>query len=201
MRRKIPFESLTLSQTSPTDDATCPIVNTGKHEFPTIPSNEHSFYKHLDPLVSTTQMTHINFISNEKISNVVGGNIEKRSKCHHFLPKSIPTKGPLHFPRCTNNPPLIYRKILDAIPYKSYTTTYGTHYDYVLTNLIPWHTDAKFPTVFKLSRNDIYKTPSMYRTEQCHVGTGWPIRAAINLGPIKMSPTVERACVEFHSRF
>ncbi|KAF7414251.1 hypothetical protein HZH68_002740 [Vespula germanica] len=187
VRRKIPFESSTLSQTSPTDDATCPIVDTGKHEFPTIPLNELSFYKHLDPLVTTTQMTHINFTSNEKISSV-GKNIEKRSKCHHFLPKTIPTKGPLSYPRCTDNPPLVYPKRLCVIPYKAYTTTYSTHYDYVLTNLLPWHTVVKFPTVFKLSRNDVYKTPSMYRTEQCHVGTGWPIRAAINLGPIKLNP-------------
>ncbi|KAL2720391.1 uncharacterized protein V1478_010657 [Vespula squamosa] len=188
VRRKIPFESLTLSQTSPTDDATCPIVDTGKHEFPTISSNELSFYKHLDPMVSTTQMTHINFKSKGKISSD-GKSIEKRSKCHHFLPKSIPTKGPLPYPRCTSNPPLIYRKRFCLIPYKAYTTTYSTHYDYVLTNLIPWHTVVKFPTVFKLSRNDVYKTPSMYRTEQCHVGTGWPIRAAINLGPMNPRPS------------
>ncbi|KAI4491756.1 hypothetical protein M0804_003148 [Polistes exclamans] len=188
MTRTIPFGSWTLSQSSPTDDAICPIVNTGKHEFPTIALNKLGFYKHLDPLVSITKMTHINFTTNQRASNVVGKNINKKSKCHNFLPKSIPTKGPLPFPRCTPNPPLIYPKRLCVIPYKGYTSTYKTHYDYVLTNLTSYHAVAKFPTVFKLSRNDVYKTPSMYCTEQCHVGTGWPIRAAIDLGPIKMRP-------------
>ncbi|KAI4489522.1 hypothetical protein M0802_011057 [Mischocyttarus mexicanus] len=188
MRRTIPFGSRTLSQTSPTEDAICPIVNTGKHEFPTISSNEFSSCKHLDPLVSTNKMTHIDFTSNKIIDNVVGSNIKKQSKCHNFLSKSVPKKGPLSFPRCTPNPPLIYPKRLCTIPYKGYTSTYKTHYDYVLTNLISRHAVTRFPTVFKLSRNDIYKTPSMYRTEQCHVGTGWPISAAIDQGTVKVHP-------------
>jgi hypothetical protein len=46
-----------------------------------------------------------------------------------------------------------------------------------------WECEAQLPATMALwSPQEMLSAPNMYRTEYCHIGTGWPVREVIDTG-------------------
>ena len=151
-----------------------------------IPLNETSSCKLLDNYVSTTHLNHVNFSESQR-------NISKNdiiTYCNTTgLPKtrgtqvSIPIGSYSHKDAKTSY--RVFPRQFCHVPYSGNTTTYKKNYGYVIKNPVSFKYDIEFPVQYKLTKGDILTTPGMYCTEKYHLGTGWPLRAVLDLGRVQ----------------
>ena len=171
----------------PAKEYTCAIQILGKDEFPSIPLNESSSYKLLDNYVSTTHLTHVNF--SEKQRNGIAKKDVITYSDGLGEPKVRGTRIQQNFgPYFQKNSRTLYRqfpKQFCRVPYSGKTSTYSKDYRHVATNLSDFEYDFEFPVLYKLTEGDILSVPGMYCTEQSHVGSGWSLRAVIDVGRTK----------------
>lgn len=151
---------------------TCPLKLRSKDQF-IIPSQESSFQKLLDIYATTVQLTHTDFFGNQK--NVISNNFnDKPVDKNRGLQKSYSQFNPQE--------KTLYRQFprtFSRLPHSGNISTYKK--DYKQTFSCDSELDSDFPILCKLTKSDIFTVPGMYSTENCHLGTGWPVRAAVGI--------------------
>lgn len=176
-------------QKSPVEESGCPVRALGREEFPSVPANEPGYSKHLDIFVSTTQLGHPRFTLNQQ-NGVARKDIRTfydtngTPKCRGFGPKATMPIG-AYFHRNKTEEDRVRQKSICRVPYFGKKSEYNAKYDHVLTNLMHVREEIQFPPIIQISKFDVLAAPAMYCTENCHIGTGWPVKASVNTGRVK----------------
>ncbi|PSN32745.1 hypothetical protein C0J52_19694 [Blattella germanica] len=159
-------KSMVEEEKAPALRAICKSRGLGRDEQPAVPPGPNSFAKHLDPYVSTTHLTHTPFTDaqiygiarNDAITFYtadVSSEISRRRE---------PVFDKLVFGH--EEPVKRLSELKCRVPHNK-TWDCGTEFPVTIPNASPWETQS---------------APHMYCTEYCHIGTGWPVTAVIDVG-------------------
>lgn len=158
-----------------------------------MPINSASMAKHLDIFVSTSKLAYPRFTEDQQ-NGVARKDIRTfydtkgTPKCRGFGPRKTTSIGS-YFNRDKTEPDRIRMSSgFCRIPYLGKSSEYKTRFGTPRSEMrINGYNDQqiRFPTIFPTTPFDVLSTPAMYCTENCHIGTGWPLRASIYLGKIK----------------
>ncbi|KAJ9579641.1 hypothetical protein L9F63_004720 [Diploptera punctata] len=153
----------------------CKSRGLGRDEQPPVPRGPNSFAKHLDPYISTTHLCHTRF-TNAELYGIASNDIITMYTAD-VSPEISRRREPVYDKLMFKNQKVVrvIPRTSCPVPHKGMTTEVQVNYRNESSSKT-WDSGAEFPVTIPPAT-----APNTYCTEYCHVGTGWPIRAAVNI--------------------